>query len=131
MRLLIADDHSLIRNALARLLAIEEDIEIVGEAADGAMAVEMFDRCAPDVILMDYQMPRMKGDEATRRIRAVAPDVRIICFSMHDATAPDRMLEAGANAFVSKAADREEIVATIRRTAPANADAVEVACGNR
>lgn len=127
MRLLIADDHSLIRNALARLLAVEEDIEIVGEASDGAMAVEMFDRCAPDVVLMDYQMPRMKGDEATRRIRTIAPDARIICFSMHDSTAPNRMLEAGANAFVSKAADREELIATIRETARSSA-AGEVAC---
>lgn len=117
MRLLIADDHSLIRHALTRLLSVEEDIEIVGEATDGAMAVEMFGHCTPDVVLMDYQMPRMNGDEATRRIKAAAPDVRVIAFSMHDGSAPRRMFEAGAIAFVSKTADQAELVAAIRQAA--------------
>ena len=78
IRVLIADDHPLIRSAIAELLGGTDDITVVAECADGAEVVEAAARTEPDVVLMDLQMPRMSGLEATRALRAALPDVRVI-----------------------------------------------------
>lgn len=103
IRILIADDHAIVRTTLAQLLAGEEDVEVIGQAADGQEAVEQAERLRPDVLIMDVSMPRMNGIEATRRISAGCPGVKVIGLSMHTADALTReMLNAGAVGYVSK-----------------------------
>jgi PAS domain S-box-containing protein len=115
IRVLLADDHALLREGLASLLHEEPDIELVGEAADGRAAVELALRVKPDVILMDVTMPRMDGIEATRRITAALPEVRVIGLSMHEQEdMAAAMYEAGASAYLSKGGPSESLLATIR-----------------
>lgn len=115
IRVLIADDHKILREGLASLLGGEHDIHVVGQASDGAMAVEMAQALSPDVVVMDITMPKMTGIEATRRIRAAVPSVRIIGLSMH--TAEDMasaLRSAGAEAFLTKGGPAEDLIAAIR-----------------
>ena len=84
IRVLLADDHAVLRAGITSLLNDEPDIEVVGEACDGQMAVELAADLQPDVILMDVTMPRLNGIEATRRIMAQLPHARIIGLSMHE-----------------------------------------------
>jgi DNA-binding NarL/FixJ family response regulator len=114
IRVLLADDHPIVRAALAKFFEAVDDVEIVGEAADGREAVELTPVLHPDVVLMDYSMPRMNGAEATRRIVADCPQVKVVGLSMHGAELGQQMVAAGATACLSKGADPSEIVATIR-----------------
>ncbi len=115
IRVLLADDHVVMRQGLARLLACEPGIQIVGEAADGQAAVDLTGRLMPDVILMDMSMPRLNGIEATRIIHASHPDIRIIGLSMfEEAERAAAMLEAGAVAYLTKSGKASNLVATIR-----------------
>ncbi len=115
LRLLLADDHPVVRQGLAALLRQEEDLEVLGEAADGKIAVEMACNLRPDVVLMDVNMPVMNGLEATRAIRAACPKVSIIGFSVHDRSlqAPP-MMEAGAVGYVGKTEPIDVLLAMIR-----------------
>ncbi len=116
MRVLIADDHLIVRTALAAMLAHEPDIEIVGEAADGKVAVEMARNLLPDVVLMDVSMPVMNGIDATRAIRAECPSVKVIGLSMfQQAEQATPMLDAGACGYVCKSESPEVLLAAIRR----------------
>ena len=115
-RLLIADDHDLVRRGLRGLLRREPDIEIVGEARDGLAAVELGLSLDPDLILMDVRMPGMDGLEATREIKAQRPEIGILMVTMHDD--PDYMLEAiksGAAGYVLKDASWEDLNTSVRR----------------
>jgi PAS domain S-box-containing protein len=115
IRVLLADDHVVMREGLAGLLEQATDIEIVGQAADGQEAVELADRLLPDVILMDISMPRLNGIEATRTIHKDHPEIRIIGLSMFDAA--DRaqaMRDAGAVNYVVKSGPPEDLFAAIR-----------------
>jgi NarL family two-component system response regulator LiaR len=115
MRVLVVDDHTLVRQSLARVLSWEPDIEIVGEAWDGKLALELTRELRPEIVLMDINMPVMNGIEATRRICADCPTVQVIGLSMflHGEQAQP-MLEAGAVAYVSKTDSPEQLLATIR-----------------
>jgi DNA-binding NarL/FixJ family response regulator len=115
IRVLAVDDHPLLREGIAALIADEIDIALVGEAADGCEAVEQFRRLLPDVTLMDLQMPHLNGVEATIAIRAEFPDARIIVLTTYtgDVQVP-LALKAGASGYLLKNGIRTELLSTIR-----------------
>lgn len=118
IRVLIADDHRLVRAGMSELLRDEAGIEVVGEAGDGEAVLEMAPRLRPDVILMDVQMPRLGGIEATRRLNETQPEARVIAISALEADpVPARILEAGAWGFLGKGAEPAEVVTAVRRVA--------------
>lgn len=115
IRVVLAEDHQVIRRAFAATLSMEPDITVVGEAADGVEAIEMVRAWRPDIVLMDLQMPRGGGIAAIRRIVAEYPDTQIIVLTTFDTD--DLVLEAvsaGAHAYLLKEASEQEILATIR-----------------
>ena len=115
LRLLIADDQPLIRRALALTLGAEADIEVVGQAVDGAEAIELARALRPDVVVMDLQMPRTSGVVATREISMQQPSVGIVVLTTfdHDELVFDA-IRAGARAYLLKDAAEDEILETIR-----------------
>ncbi|MFO7965858.1 MAG: response regulator [Desulfobacterales bacterium] len=117
IRVLLADDHPVMRDGLSQLLSLQPDIEVVGEASDGKEAVEKTREMSPDVVLMDVNMPNMNGVEATRLIHSEYPDIRIIGLSMFgvDSKASE-MIYAGASAYRSKSGNTDLLVASIRGT---------------
>ena len=118
-RILLVDDHSLVRAALARTLELVPEFAVVGQAADGCETMGNVERLLPDVVLMDINMPRINGIEATRLIASASPGVKVIGLSIHDAgVMAQRMLEAGAAAYVPKSAPLEELIAAIRAVHP-------------
>ena len=118
IRVLIADDQRLMREGLATLLALADDIEIVGQAGDGLEAIELANARRPDVILMDIQMPRLNGVEATRTIRAALPATQIIILTTFD---DDEYLlaglRAGACGYLLKDMPSEQLAAAVRAAA--------------
>jgi DNA-binding NarL/FixJ family response regulator len=111
IRVLLADDHQLVRSGLAALLAGSEDIEVVGTAANGAEAVEMARRFTPDVVLMDLVMPVMDGVEATRRLVADLPSAQVVVLtSFSDQERILAALDAGAIGYLLKDVDPAELV---------------------
>jgi DNA-binding NarL/FixJ family response regulator len=114
-RVLLADDHKIIRELMVTLLATQPDLEVIGEACDGVEAVDLAARLHPDVILMDVSMPQMDGIAATRRIKRQMPQVRVIGFSTYDEMEiAARMREAGAEAFLSKGGPTDVLLAALR-----------------
>ena len=118
INILIVEDQRIVREGLRAVLEDEDDIAIVGEAANGQEAIDLFARLRPDVVLMDLQMPVMDGPEATRRIRAAAPDARILVLTTYD-TDGDILgaVEAGASGYLLKDTPPEELIAAIRAAA--------------
>jgi CheY-like chemotaxis protein len=113
-RVVVADDHDIVREGIIALLQDHPRIEVVGEACDGRTAIAMADQLQPDVMVMDINMPEVNGIEATHRISANSPRIRIIGLSMHeDGEAKRRMLEAGASAYVAKAGAYEDLIGAI------------------
>ena len=115
IRLLIVDDHAVVREGLRLLFATVPGIEVVGMAADGAVAVEQVRALAPDVVLMDLGMPEVDGVEATRRIVAQYPDVKIVVLTSY--TDEDRMiaaLDAGALGYVLKHSESDVVVRAVQ-----------------
>ena len=118
IRLLLVDDHAVVRSGLKGLLASEEDVEIVGEAGNGSEAVAATGSARPDVVLMDIGLPDMTGIEATRIIKSRFPKVAIVALTMHeDEEYFFKMLEAGASGYVPKRAAPEELLTAIRAAA--------------
>jgi DNA-binding NarL/FixJ family response regulator len=114
LRVLIADDHRIVRAGLVALLATSTEIEVVGQASDGLEAIELSGRLAPDVVLMDVTMPRLNGIDATRRLHRQQPHVRVIGLSMHDSREIfDAMIQAGASGFVTKGAPPQSVIDAI------------------
>ncbi|MBE0537728.1 MAG: PAS domain S-box protein [Phycisphaerae bacterium] len=115
IRVMVVDDHKVVRQGMCARLKRERDIEIVGEAGNGEEAIEKARLLRPDVILMDFSMPRMDGVEATRVIHADLPDIRIIGLSMYEeADRAKAMLDAGAAGYVTKSAELRDLLGAIR-----------------
>lgn len=114
IRLLLVDDHTLVRQGLGTLLRQERGIQLVGEAAGGESALDLVDRLRPDAVLMDIQMPGMSGIEATRIIHQRFPEVQVIGLSMHqDVDMAEAMRSAGAVGYVSKSDLSDTILAAV------------------
>ena len=116
IKVLIVDDHQLVRTGLIGLLEQEPGIQVIGESAFGEEAVRAVDELNPQVILMDLQMPGIGGLEASKRCLRIAPDVKIIVLSMLEAQPfPKTMFEVGVRGYVSKNAASSELAAAIKR----------------
>jgi DNA-binding NarL/FixJ family response regulator len=114
-RVLLADDHKILRQGLRTLLEQEEDIEIVGEADNGRLSVKLAGELAPDVVIMDVAMPDLNGIDATRRIMETEPRTRVLALSMHsDGRYVRGMLQAGARGYILKDCAAEELTRAIR-----------------
>jgi len=115
IRVLIADDHTLVRDGIRSLLALTADIEIVGEAADGREAVEKVRQLMPDIVLMDLAMPIMAGLEAARRVRKEFPATRVLVLTQYDDSEyVIPVIEAGARGFLSKMSSSSELASAIQ-----------------
>ena len=118
IRVVVADDHKVVRAGIRELLADEPDIEVVGEARDGREAVEFALAQRPDVVVMDINMPELSGVEATRQIRAAAPEVHVLALTAYqDDPYVYGLLDAGASGYILKTAEGQEIVRAVRATA--------------
>lgn len=114
MRILLADDHALVRDGLRELFTGSPQLDVVGEAADGLQALEQAHALAPDVIVMDVSMPRMDGIEATRRLRAELPAVMIFGLSTEERTDALHAIEAaGADGYFTKSDDAQLLLARL------------------
>src|SRR5688500_201453 len=103
LRIVVADDHTLFREAIRRILSAEADIEVVGEAADAAAAIALADSLHPDIVLMDLGMPGTSSFEATRQIKLRSPRTRILFLSMYDdEDYLTRAMDSGASGYVLK-----------------------------
>lgn len=116
IRVVIADDHRLIREELRSVLEETADIKLVGEAVDGCQAVELARMLAPDVVLMDVNMPRMDGVEATRLIRGRYPSVQVVGWSVNAAHFAEALKWVGAAAVLEKDGDHTLLLEAIRST---------------
>ncbi len=116
IRVIIADDHDMVRKGLRVLLENFDDIEVIGEAGDGQAAVDICRRLSPHVVLMDMIMPRLGGIEATERLRVVCPDVHVIALtSFENEDNVQRALKAGAIAYLMKNVSGDELANAVRR----------------
>ena len=118
IRLILADDHAVVRTGTRQLLERQPDFDIVGEASDGEEAVQLTHQLQPDVVVMDVRMPKVSGVEATRRIKTECPAVKVLVLTAHD---DDEyvfaLLQAGANGYLLKTAEFEELVKAIHTVA--------------
>jgi DNA-binding NarL/FixJ family response regulator len=115
IKLLLADDHDLIRRALRSVLAEQPDFEVVAEARDGVEAVRLAGEARPDVVVMDLRMPGLSGFDATRNMLAAAPDTKVVLISAHaDARMAREAMAAGALGYVVKDAAFEELGRAVR-----------------
>lgn len=122
IRVVIADDHAVVRTGLAELLSTMGDVELVGTAGDGAQALAVCAEQGPDVVLMDLEMPDVDGIEATRRIKASQPDVAVVILtSFSDRERILRALDAGAAGYLLKDAEPDELARAVRAAARGDA----------
>jgi DNA-binding NarL/FixJ family response regulator len=116
IRILLADDHALLRQGTAELLRREADLKVVGEASNGEQAIELCQALRPDIVVMDVRMPILSGIEATRRIREAQPKVQVLVLSAHD---DDQyvfsLLQAGASGYLLKTAPIGDLIRAIRQ----------------
>ena len=115
IRLLIVDDHFVVRIGLTSALNLEPDLQVIAEARNGKEAVALYQQHRPDVVVMDYQLPELNGAQATAAIRALDPDARIIILSVYKGEEDvHRAVEAGASGYLPKSAEPRELVDAIR-----------------
>lgn len=115
IRIILADDHAIVRHGLSRSFQQEEDLEIIAEAEDGRSSVKLARELSPDVVVMDIGMPDLNGIEATRQITRESPQVKVIALSMHSGRKyVTEMFKAGASGYLLKNCDFEELVDAIR-----------------
>jgi two-component system, NarL family, response regulator LiaR len=118
IRVVIADDHNVVRKGIRELLTDEGDIVVVGEARNGQEAVDLAMALRPDVVVMDINMPELSGVEATRQIRAAAPEVRVLALTAYaDDPYIYGLLDAGATSYILKTAEGRDIISAVRTTA--------------
>lgn len=118
IRILLADDHAMVRKGFRLILENEADMEIVGEAANGREAVDNAEKLLPDVVVMDVAMPELNGIEATRRLAALSPRTRVLALSMHkDAVYVREILRAGARGYLLKDCVDTDLVDAVRAIA--------------
>lgn len=118
IRVLVADDHAVVRAGIVALLAAEPDIDVIGEAVDGEQAVELALALLPDLVVMDVRMPRLTGDAATARIRERTDAVRVLVLTTYETDASIlSAIEAGASGYLLKAAPADELIAGVRSVA--------------
>jgi two-component system response regulator NreC len=118
IRVVLADDHAIVRHGLGRAIQQEHDMEVVGQAQDGHTTVELARELAPDVVVMDISMPDLNGIEATREIRRETPGVKVVALSMHSAKRyVTEMFKAGAVGYLLKDCDFDELARAIRTVA--------------
>jgi DNA-binding NarL/FixJ family response regulator len=118
IRVLVADDHPIVRGGIVALLGAADDISVVAEASDGLEAVRLAGELAPDVVLMDLRMPGLDGDEATARILSAVPGTRVVILTTYESDASIlTAIEAGASGYLLKAAPQDEILAGVRSVA--------------
>ena len=117
-RILLADDHGVVRNGFRMILAAQSDMEVVGEASNGREAVEMGERLMPDVVVMDVTMPELNGIEAARQLLKVVPRARVLALSMQkDSVYVREMLRAGAKGYLLKDSTEKDLLAAVRAVA--------------
>ena len=114
IKIMVVDEHKILREGLSTLIAKQPDMEIIGEATDGREALQLLDKLMPDLILMDVTMPNLNGIEATRKIKSRKPDIEVIALSLHS----DRryvlgMIDAGASGYLLKECAFDELVRAI------------------
>jgi two-component system, NarL family, response regulator NreC len=115
IRILVADDHQIVREGLRKLLETEQDMEVVGEAEDGRAALELARKLIPDVVVMDVKMPKMTGIDASRQIHAESPGTKIIALSIYeDLRFVTNMFRAGAKGYLLKECAFEELAQAVR-----------------
>ena len=118
IRVLVADDHPIVRSGIVALLESADDMEVVGTASTGLEAVELALQLTPDIVLMDLRMPGIEGDEATARILSASSGIRVVVLTTYETDASIlTAIEAGASGYLLKAAPQEEILAGIRSVA--------------
>ncbi|GAA1213930.1 response regulator transcription factor [Rhodoglobus aureus] len=118
IRVIVADDHPIVRSGIVGLLSSADDIDVVGEAGNGAEAVVLATQLSPDVVLMDLRMPGLGGAEATAQLVAARPDVRVLILTTYESDENIlAAIEAGASGYLLKAAPQEEILAGLRSVA--------------
>ena len=118
IRILVADDHYVVRMGITALVNTEPDMEVVGEAADGNQAVEMFQRFKPNLVLMDLRMPAKDGIAATKEIRNANPNARVLMLTTYDGdTEIHRAMEAGAQGYVLKNSTGDKLIPALRAVA--------------
>jgi len=112
-RLLIVDDHEIVRKGVRTLFANIDSIEVCGEAQNGMEAIWMIPLLSPDVVILDLSMPGMNGFETAAKLKSIAPSIKIVIWSIHDI--PSSAKWAGADAFVSKSSTLQQLVITVNR----------------
>jgi len=114
-KIVIAEDHTILRESLRALLSLQEDLDVVGEAEDGREAIRRVEELTPDLILMDLSMPKMNGVEAIREIRRRVPETKILTLTVHKAEEfVLEVLQAGADGYIPKDASSNELVMAIK-----------------
>jgi len=117
-RVIVADDHAIVREGVRMILAREPDIEVVGEAGDGAQVLDLVGSLRPHVVVMDISMPGMGGIEATQRLKAQHPEIQVLALTMHeDESYVFQLLRAGAAGYVLKRAAAQDLVQAVRAAA--------------